>query len=445
MRSSSDRPLEPDDPRERAAVRAGWADIAVLEELREGPARRIFATRWDAERARAAAWYSPVEGGPQLGSYRAMYESPSNLARFRRTLDLVLPGDDIVEIGTGKGFLASLLLRDGKAKRYRGGELLPDFVAATRQTLDVGGFSSRAQVRELDLYTLTADDTKGADLVVCCEVIEHLPDPEGALKVLADALPRKGELLFSTPLLGRLEGIWGHTAIFGVERLRSMLAQAGLIAHHVEAVDNTWVLVLASRRREVSRRATAAADALSDPTADLARDPLRPRAVTNKEPATMSKAPTMWNKRMDLHREQITTLDDDHGSVRGTRVTGTPRPDKTGPQYVGFSYVVPKHVQPVLGARLQLDLPHPEQVERISVEFLDGEDRALARWSWQPGESMPKDPRPTFVLREGARGHYFTPAPLDGDIRDATRVEVYASVVKGSDIDLSLVRWAWIH
>ncbi len=100
-----------------------------------------------------------------------------------------------------------------------------------------------------DLYDLTRDrlDELGATFVICCEVLEHVPDAEKALKVLADALPDGAELLFSVPLHGRLEGVWGHVSVFDAARLKQMLDGAGLYAHHVEPLANTWSLVVASR------------------------------------------------------------------------------------------------------------------------------------------------------------------------------------------------------
>src|SRR5699024_2685891 len=73
-------------------------------------------------------------------------------------------------------------------------------------------------------------------------------------KILADVLPEGADLLFSVPLFGRLESVWGHLSVFDVARLKRMLAGAGLIAHHVEPVANTWTFVVASKSSEPSER-----------------------------------------------------------------------------------------------------------------------------------------------------------------------------------------------
>jgi hypothetical protein len=99
----------------------------------------------------------------------------------------------------------------------------------------------------------------GATVVVCCEVLEHLSDPEKALRALADALPDGADLIFSVPLYGRLEAVWGHCTVYDVARLRSMCEAAGLYVHHVEPLANTWNYVVASRGPEPSARVREAA------------------------------------------------------------------------------------------------------------------------------------------------------------------------------------------
>jgi SAM-dependent methyltransferase len=84
------------------------------------------------------------------------------------------------EVGCGEGHLSMLLAGDGL--QVRGSDLSPAAIAAARQR-------SRAQGRDLrfelaDLYRLEPAP-HGAPLVLCCEVLEHVPDPARALAVLA--------------------------------------------------------------------------------------------------------------------------------------------------------------------------------------------------------------------------------------------------------------------
>ena len=64
----------------------------------------------------------------------------------------------------------------------RGSDLSPSAVAiARRRAADLG---LPVSFRVADLYALTPEPD-GAELVVCCEVLEHLGDPARALGVLA--------------------------------------------------------------------------------------------------------------------------------------------------------------------------------------------------------------------------------------------------------------------
>jgi 2-polyprenyl-3-methyl-5-hydroxy-6-metoxy-1,4-benzoquinol methylase len=84
------------------------------------------------------------------------------------------------EVGCGEGELALRLAARGL--RVRGSDTFAEVIAeARRRAADAGAdvaYEARP-VQELQ------PDRDGAELIVCCEVLEHLQDPEGALEVLA--------------------------------------------------------------------------------------------------------------------------------------------------------------------------------------------------------------------------------------------------------------------
>lgn len=97
-----------------------------------------------------------------------------------RALVRATGAEEVHEIGCGEGHLSMLLAADGL--RVRGCDLSPGAIAAARQ---------HSRRRGLDIAFATANlyelapQHHAAPLVVCCEVLEHVPDPARALAVLA--------------------------------------------------------------------------------------------------------------------------------------------------------------------------------------------------------------------------------------------------------------------
>jgi SAM-dependent methyltransferase len=84
------------------------------------------------------------------------------------------------EVGCGEGFLARLLATDGY--QVRGSDLSPATIAeARRRSADI---TPPIAFQVADLYRLEPA-CDAAELILCCEVLEHLPDPSRALDVLA--------------------------------------------------------------------------------------------------------------------------------------------------------------------------------------------------------------------------------------------------------------------
>jgi 2-polyprenyl-3-methyl-5-hydroxy-6-metoxy-1,4-benzoquinol methylase len=84
------------------------------------------------------------------------------------------------EVGCGEGELAIRLARQGI--RMRGTDAFPQVLEEARRRASAAGVEidfEATPVEELDA------DRHGAELIVCCEVLEHLEEPERALDVLA--------------------------------------------------------------------------------------------------------------------------------------------------------------------------------------------------------------------------------------------------------------------
>lgn len=84
------------------------------------------------------------------------------------------------EVGCGEGHLTRLLGREGLD--VRGSDVSPDVIEEARRSTAEEGLEIPFRVADVHRLTRERD---GAELIVCCEVLEHLDDPEAALQVLS--------------------------------------------------------------------------------------------------------------------------------------------------------------------------------------------------------------------------------------------------------------------
>jgi SAM-dependent methyltransferase len=103
----------------------------------------------------------------------------ANFTRNLRRLVRRTGARQLHEVGCGEGFLARQLAADGY--QVRGSDVSPTTIAEARQRS--AGITPPIAFQVADLYRLDpARDA--AELVICCEVLEHLPDTAKALEVL---------------------------------------------------------------------------------------------------------------------------------------------------------------------------------------------------------------------------------------------------------------------
>jgi 2-polyprenyl-3-methyl-5-hydroxy-6-metoxy-1,4-benzoquinol methylase len=423
---------EASDALQQAHVREAWELIEVMERIGPTQTAALFAPRWEASRRKGEEFYAPVASGEWFGRADLdVYESPTNRARFARTMDFVRPGERILEIGTGKGFMALMAFKAGQIGAYRGIELVPENATATNAALASNGLADRASAEVGNLYDLKKETVAehATDLLICCEVLEHVPDPEAALKVLADSLPEGTDLLVSVPLRGRLEGIWDHIAQFGVARVREMARAAGLTVHHVEPLANTWVLMLASRSASSDRAALAAA-AEPDVTAGLTTPEDWSLSVENVKPEAIE---AKWRKNLASH-----VVEPSETGVRMSAVAAEAQQGE-GTRYAGVGFAC----KDARGVRIEIDLIDIDQVEVFYAEFYAGTER-IGRWKWVPSEGRPKLATPTFMLQPQNKGTYFKRQKAQ-DLRTADRFEIFAQLPPGGSVSIDVARLAWFR
>ena len=143
------------------------------------------------------------EHGIPVGNVYDKYATGNPIARHlvrsftSNVLELIRASGarDIHEVGCGEGHLTEIIATLGVDK-IRGSDISEKMIAEARSRTAGSDlvFESR------NVYELSGDDC--AEMVVCCEVLEHLDDPERALRALA--LLNTEYYVFSVPR----EPIW---------------------------------------------------------------------------------------------------------------------------------------------------------------------------------------------------------------------------------------------
>ncbi|MCW8839651.1 MAG: class I SAM-dependent methyltransferase [Gammaproteobacteria bacterium] len=127
-----------------------------------------------------------IRTGPS-GNYYDKYASKHPLERlvmanFIANLQRLVANvrvEEIHEVGCGEGNLSLMLARQGY--RTRGSDLSEGVVAQARARGEAEGLPVSFKVAGIE--NLTAPEDR-AELVLCCEVLEHLVDPAAALDTL---------------------------------------------------------------------------------------------------------------------------------------------------------------------------------------------------------------------------------------------------------------------
>lgn len=166
----------------------------------------------------------------------------SMLARAR-------PGS-IHEIGCGEGYWVLDWQRRGYAAR--GSDFSSEVIDLARANARAAGMAPDA-FSARSIYQLDAG-TDGADLLVCCEVLEHLDDPRAGLAALQRVVT--GHLIVSVPreplwralnlARGKYVGAWGNTP--GHLQHWSRRRFVGLVGQYFEIVARAsplpWTMLL---------------------------------------------------------------------------------------------------------------------------------------------------------------------------------------------------------
>jgi 2-polyprenyl-3-methyl-5-hydroxy-6-metoxy-1,4-benzoquinol methylase len=142
---------------------------------------------------------------------------------------------DVHEIGCGEGMVSAMMADWGAT--VRGCDFSRDIVTTAEQNFGARGI--RFDVKSV--YDLEAG-CDSADLIVCCEVLEHVERPEEALRRLAActrqwailSVPREPIWRALNMVRGKYIGDWGNTP--GHIQHWSRSGFIGLVGRHFEIV-----------------------------------------------------------------------------------------------------------------------------------------------------------------------------------------------------------------
>jgi SAM-dependent methyltransferase len=204
-----------------------------------------------------------VEGGVIAGNYENKYQSQNPVARWLMAgfLDTVTGlavasgCDEALEVGCGEGLLA-IELSERARLRIVGTDFSRTIIERARDNARQRGSSVAFETLDVDRL---GDSEPLADLVVCCEVLEHLRDPERSLATLARVARKR--LLLSVPReplwrvlnvargkywrdLGNTPGHLNHWSAHGFVRLVERHARVLEVRQPLP-----WTVILAEPRR----------------------------------------------------------------------------------------------------------------------------------------------------------------------------------------------------
>ena len=126
-----------------------------------------------------------IQDGIIAGNYSDKYESKNPIARyfingFLRTLELLVEetgAGEIHEIGCGEGYLSRFLAKKGF--KIRGTDFSEEIIEIAKRSSE----PLPIQFKVGSIYELDPE-RDSASLVLCCEVLEHLENPERALELI---------------------------------------------------------------------------------------------------------------------------------------------------------------------------------------------------------------------------------------------------------------------
>lgn len=408
-------------------LHAQWRLVELLESMPPEDARALQSADLELQFAAAAEHLPRLKRWPELPESKLdVYGSPTNSARMYRVCRLLDSSDRLLDIGTNVGYFAGMLGSMVKPAAYTGIDLEQSYLDGVRHMAQANGVDAGDWTLEVgDLYRLTPEWVAKQDptMVLLLEVLEHLPDPALALKTLAEVMPPAAELLFSVPMLGRLEACWGHHSLFDAERVRQLCADAGLHIHWVEPVVNTWKLVLAGRSEMPSPERMRRVMASQLPS----REPVTIYDPGFRPIALKKSSAVVGNGKLSVDGKGV-TLEASAGLLRRGATAGVQLP-----------------VDGLRALRLELQGIQTKGIETVTVEGKAADGAPTCRWEFRPSAQQKLTrKRITYVFRPGQAAAGYLPT-LNENAEATRNVEVSVRLSPGARGSVALRRASFVR
>ncbi len=161
------------------------------------------------------------------GNYYNKYESQNPIAQWltrnfkSNLLELIdkVEVNDIHELGCGEGYLSVYINDHVQANRFRASDFSDEIIETAQKIHGDRG----VEFSQGSVYEISQQDR--AQLMICCEVLEHLEQPEAALQKIQSLEPEYA--VFSVPR----EPLWRMTNMARFKYLSDLGNTPGHLQH----------------------------------------------------------------------------------------------------------------------------------------------------------------------------------------------------------------------
>ncbi len=146
-----------------------------------------------------------------------------------------LEGKKILDVGAGSGDIRYVLIKElgASPSNYLSVDISAQTLALAEKLANdtgTGPFLSK----QADAQRLSKEIDGKFDVIVCSEVLEHIPDDEATLKSMAELLAADGCIIITVPYLGTPIEKWGHLRHYSYDSFLKLVSGDGLKVTRME-------------------------------------------------------------------------------------------------------------------------------------------------------------------------------------------------------------------